>query len=327
VEPPVSPIDLVMIVGPTASGKTSLAVRLAEQCDGEIVNADSMQVYRGMDIGTAKPSPEERQRVPHHLLDIVSPEVNFSASDFRREAGRVIADCVRRGKKVFVVGGTGLYLKALTHGLVDSPRGDEAIRTALREEAGRVGNEGLLRRLAECDPATAGRLHPNDQVRIIRALEVYEQTGIPISRFRDEHRFAGRFYNCLTIGIRTDREELYRRIDRRVEQMIAAGLEREVRCLLEAGYSPQLKALRAIGYKEMCAAVNGFLPLEEAIRLIKRDSRHFAKRQLTWFLRDPEINWVEYPDNFGTILSTVIDFFAKGEAHAKSTVQHPGSVS
>lgn len=321
-----SPIKLVLILGPTASGKTDLAVRLAEQCDGEIVNADSMQVYRGMDIGTAKPSPEERRRVTHHLVDIVSPEVNFTASDFRREAARIIADISARGKNAFVVGGTGLYVKALTQGLVDSPRSDEVLRTELREEAGRSGNEGLLRKLEQCDPETAARLHPNDQVRIIRALEVYLLTGIPISRFRREHGFAGRFYDSYKIGIRTEREELFRRIDHRVELMIAAGLEQEVRGLLQAGYGPEHKAMRAIGYKEMYAAINGFCSPEEAVRIIKRDSRHFAKRQLTWFLRDEEIKWVEYPDNFDTILNNVIEFLGKGEEYAKSAVQHPGSV-
>jgi tRNA dimethylallyltransferase len=318
---------LVLILGPTASGKTELAVRLAEQCDGEIVNADSMQVYRGMDVGTAKPTPEERRRVPHHLLDIVSPDVNFSASDFRREAGGVIADISSRGKNAFIVGGTGLYVKALTQGLVDSPSSDEALRASLRDQAGRIGNEGLLRMLEQYDQVTAARLHPNDQVRIIRALEVYLQTGIPISRYREEHGFAESHYRCLKIGIRTERQELYRRIDQRVEHMVAAGLEQEVRGLLDAGFAPSLKAMRAIGYKEMCAAISGACSTDEAIRLIKRDSRHFAKRQLTWFQKDDEINWVEYPENFVTILPTVIEFFAKGEEHAKSTVQHPRSVS
>ncbi|HEY6839001.1 MAG TPA: tRNA (adenosine(37)-N6)-dimethylallyltransferase MiaA [Geobacteraceae bacterium] len=325
---PAEPVsDLVAIVGPTASGKSALAIRLAEEFDGEIVNADSMQVYRGMDIGTAKPSQEDRRRVPHHLIDIVDPGVNFSASDFRREAAAAIADIVARGKRVFVVGGTGLYLKSLLEGLVDSPRGDDGLRDSLREQARVIGNEGLLRLLAEHDPVTAARLHPNDQVRIIRSLEVFFQTGRPMSRFREEHGFAGRFYNCVKIAPHTERAELYRRIDERVDIMVAEGLIEEVRGLISQGFGPELKAMRAIGYKEMCAVIAGACPLDEAVRLIKRDTRHYAKRQMTWFARDPEIKWVEYPDKFASIKNIVIEFFAKGEEHAKSTVQYPRSVS
>ena len=303
-------IRLVIIVGPTASGKTELAVRLAERFDGEIVNADSMQVYRGMDIGTAKPSPELRQRVPHHLIDIVTPEVNFSASDFRREATAAIGDIHRRGRKVFIVGGTGLYIRALLQGLVDSPRSDELIRRELEELAQQVGNEELLRRLAQVDPETAGRLHPNDRLRIIRAMEVYRQTGRPMSRFRDDHGFAGDYYDCLKIGILVERQELYRRVESRVEEMIERGLIAEVRGLLHAGYCRDLKAMRSIGYKEICACLAGETSLEDAVQLIKRDTRRYAKRQMTWFNKDIEINWLEYPESFATIYNHVIEFFA-----------------
>lgn len=303
-------IKVVIILGPTASGKTDLAVRLAERFDGEIVNADSMQVYRGMDIGTAKPSPPLRQRVPHHLVDIVTPDVNFSAADFRREAAAVIDDIHRRGKRVFVVGGTGLYIRALLQGLVDSPRGDESIRRELVELAQTVGNEELLHRLAMVDPETAERLHPNDRLRIIRALEVYRQTGRPISSFRGEHGFADTYYDCLKIGIRVERQELYRRVESRVEEMIEQGLIAEVEGLLRAGYTPDLKSMRSIGYKEICAYLAGGCTLDEAVQLIKRDTRHYAKRQMTWFNKDFEINWVEYPESFATICNHVIEFFA-----------------
>jgi tRNA dimethylallyltransferase len=302
--------QLVIILGPTASGKTELAVRLAERFDGEIVNADSLQVYRGMDIGTAKPSLELRRRVPHHLIDIVDPDADFSASDFRREAGPVIADIHSRGKRVFVVGGTGLYIKALLKGLADTPSGGGAIRRELEAATRETEGEELLQRLAEVDPETAGRLHPNDRVRIIRALEVYVQTGRPISQFRSEHRFAGDYYDHLKIGIAVERGELYHRIEARVERMNGDGLVQEVEGLLSAGFSPRLKPFRSIGYKEICACLRGEYPPDEAVRLIKRDSRRYAKRQMTWLKSDNEIIWVEYPEEFDTICNYVIEFFA-----------------
>jgi tRNA dimethylallyltransferase len=318
---------VVIILGPTSSGKSDLALSLAEKFRGEIVNADSMQVYRGMDIGTAKPSRQDLQRVPHHLVDLVTPDVNFTASDFRREATEAIRDILARGKRAFIAGGTGLYLKVLLQGLVDSPRGSDEIRSKLRDLAAKKGNAGLLELLAEHDPVTAATLHPNDQVRIIRALEVFFQTGSPISRVREEHGFSENSYDCLKIGPKVEREELYRRIDSRVDDMISRGFEQEVRNLLNKGCGPELKSMRAIGYKEMCAYFNGCFPLEEAIRLIKRNTRHYAKRQLTWFSREKDIYWLEYPGNFVTICNHVIEFLEKGEDYAKSTVQYPGSIS
>jgi len=308
-------LKIVIILGPTASGKTDLAVRLAERFDGEIVNADSMQVYRGMDIGTAKPSPELRHRVPHHLIDIADPDQDFSASDFRREAAKAIADIARRSKRAFIVGGTGLYIRALLQGLVDSPSGVGEVRLELEEEARRHGNEALLGELANVDPVTAERLHPNDLVRIIRALEVYRMTGKPISKQRSSHGFSGDYYCVLKLGLTVDRRELYERIDRRVDRMMGDGLVDEVRTLLALGFSPQLKALRSIGYRQICAYLSGEYPLDEGVRLIQRDTRRYAKRQMTWFKNDKEINWVEYSDNFASIYNNVIEFFAKGEDH------------
>jgi len=320
-------INLVIILGPTASGKSDLAIKLAERFDGEIVNADSMQVYRGMDIGTAKPGTEVRERIPHHLIDIAGPEMNFSAADFRREATRAIAGISDRGKKVFIAGGTGLYIKALLQGLVDSPSGAGEVRQELEEMANREGSEALLRELSRIDPATAARLHPNDQVRIIRALEVYRLTGSPISHERSAHGFNGDYYRTLKIGLSMERRDLYERIDRRVDQMIAEGLVEEVRLLLDQGFSPRLKALRAIGYSQICAYLAGEYSQDEAVRLIKRDTRRYAKRQLTWFNPDQEIKWVEYSDNFASICRNVIEFFAKGVEHGKGTVQYSGSIS
>ncbi|MBT0654035.1 tRNA (adenosine(37)-N6)-dimethylallyltransferase MiaA [Geobacter luticola] len=300
---------LVIILGPTASGKSEMAVELARKFDGEIVNADSLQVYRGLDIGTAKPSREIRRQVPHHLIDLVEPDEPFSAADFQGAARQAIDDIVRRGRKVFVVGGTGLYIKALVQGLVDSPSGAGEVRQELEAMARRVGKEEMLRRLAEVDPASAARLHPNDQVRIIRALESHRLTGRPISVDRSAHGFSESVYHALKLGIKVEREELYRRIDLRVEKMLGEGLVEEVQSLLARGLTPDLKALRSIGYKEVCAFLAGDCDLTEATRLMKRDTRHYAKRQLTWFKRDNEINWVDYPDSFATICNHVMEFY------------------
>jgi tRNA dimethylallyltransferase len=299
-------IKLLVIMGPTGSGKSELAVRLAEQVDGEIVNADSMQIYWGMDIGTAKPGAEELSRVPHHLLDIVSPDQDFSASDFRREAATAIADIDARGKKSIVVGGTGLYIRALLEGLVDSPTGDPEVR----QQFAQLPGEELLRRLWEVDPQTASRLHCNDRVRLVRALEVFTQTGRPISSFRSEHGFSGSYYHTLKLAIRVERQELYRRVERRVDQMLEAGLVAEVSSLLAQGYGRELKAMRSIGYKEISAHLAGEISLSQAVELIKRDTRRYAKRQMTWFGKENDISWLEYPESFATILEHVIQFFA-----------------
>ena len=305
--------SILVICGPTASGKSDLALELARRLDGEIVNADSMQLYRGMDIGTAKPSPRQRAEIPHHLLDVADPDQPFSAADFAAAADSAICDISSRGKRPIVTGGTGLYIRALLKGLVDSPGGADEFREALHEEAGRLGNEALLERLRQVDPDLAENLHPNNLLRIIRALEVQHLTGIPLSRYQKEHGFSGQRYRSLQIGIPVERQQLYDRIDDRVEQMLERGLLPEVQGLLNAGYSPESKAMRAIGYKEMTAHLAGECSLDEAVRLIKRNTRHYAKRQLTWFNADKDILWLEYPAKFDTILNTAIDFFDQRE--------------
>jgi len=305
-------IKLLVLSGPTGSGKSGLAVRIAESIGAEIVNADSMQVYRGLDIGTAKPSAEALARVPHHLLGIITPDINFTASDFRREAAAVISDIDCRGKKAIVVGGTGLYIRALLDGLVDSPDGDPELRLQF---AGLPGEE-LLERLNLVDPETASRLHQNDRLRIVRALEVYSQTGRPISAFRAEHSFSGGYYHPLKIAIRVERQELYRRINLRVDQMLRDGLVAEVASQLALGFGRELKALRSIGYKEICAFLAGEVELDEAVSLIKRDTRRYAKRQLTWFGKENDIYWLEYPESFATILEHVMNFLGKGADNA-----------
>jgi tRNA dimethylallyltransferase len=301
---------LLIILGPTASGKSDLAVRLAETCNGELINADSLQVYQGLDIGTAKPSQAVRSQVPHHLIDLLPPEAPFTAADFCRAADRVIADIVARGKRPIVVGGTGLYLRALIHGLADSPGEDLAVRHEMQQLAAEQGNEAVLARLRAVDPVAAARIHPNNLVRIIRALEVYNQGGRPLSSFWDEHGFMAERYQYLKIGLQVEREELYRRIEARVDAMLAAGLVAEVQTLLAQGASSTLKPLRSIGYKEVCAHLAGELSLAEARALIIRNTRHYAKRQLTWCKREEPINWVEYPKNFVSIQQIAIQFFA-----------------
>jgi tRNA dimethylallyltransferase len=307
-------VKLLIICGPTASGKSNLALRLARKLDAEIINADSMQVYRGLNIGTAKPTLEEQAEVRHHLIDIVAPDQDFSAADFARNADAAVNDIIKRGKRALVVGGTGLYIKALVKGLVDSPHSNEALRRELHEEAGRIGNNAMREMLHQVDPDSAETVHPNNLVRIIRALEVFRLTGIPLSRFQKEHAFATRRYEALQICIASDRKLLYERIDKRVDRMLADGLLAEVDGLMAAGFGRNLKCMRSIGYKESAAHLCGELTRDDAIRLIKRDTRHYAKRQLTWFNADPDILWFEYPEKFGTILENAIEFFRQREA-------------
>lgn len=307
-------IKILIICGPTASGKSELALRLAHDLDAEIVNADSMQIYRGLDIGTAKPSPEQQAAIRHHLIDVADPDQSFSAADFSDAADAAIRTITGRGKRVIVAGGTGLYIRALVKGLVASPGGAGELREALQGEADRIGNKAMLEQLRHVDPDLAAGLHPNNLVRIIRALEVYQLTGVPLSRYQKEHAFAIKRYNTLQIGISVGRAFLYTRIDDRVERMLAAGLLNEVSGLLAAGCERNFKPMRSIGYKEATSCLSGEISYEEAVRLIKRDTRHYAKRQLTWFKADPDILWFEYPENFGTIKKKAIDFFERREA-------------
>lgn len=319
---------ILVIAGPTASGKSDLAIELAEELDGEIVCADSLTIYRGLDIGSAKPAPEQRRRVPHHLLDIREPTQPFTAADFRCEAGQVIDDILQRGKHPLVVGGTGLYLRVLLHGLTDAPGEDPALRQQLTHRASQHGAEALLEELRKVDPETAARCHPNNLVRILRALEVWHTTGSPLSSFHERHGFSDDPYDTLFICLELDRAELYRRIDRRVETMLASGLVAEVRGLLQAGLPADVKALQSIGYKEVLAHLRGELTLEAMTELIKRNTRHLAKRQLTWFRREPDVQWVAYPQNSATIAAFVAMFFKEGERpHVENPLQHSGSVS
>lgn len=303
-------IKLVIIVGPTALGKSRLAMELAERFNGEIVNADSRQVYRYMDIGTAKSSHEDRRRVPHHLIDIVDPDEDFTAARFRTEAMKVIQDIYERGRNIFVAGGTGLYIKALIGGLFKGPGADEGLRGELRRETELEGADYLYQRLKEVDPVAASCIHPHNMVRVIRALEVFYLTDRPISSFQREHGFLERPYETLKVGLIKDRRDLYRDIEARVDRMIEAGLIEEVRGL---GYPPTLKAMQGLGYREIVDYLHGKYTLEEAIRRLKRNTRRYAKRQMTWFRNDRDIHWFP-PEDRQEVFSLVEGFlYGKSE--------------
>ncbi len=301
---------VVVVCGPTASGKTRLAVKLARALNAEIINADSMQVYRGMDIGTAKPTPEERGGIPHHLLDVVEPDQEFNAAIYRSMALQAAADISSRGRSCLVVGGTGLYIKSLLQGLFDCSPTDERLRESLRRECEALGPRMLHDRLRQVDPESAERIHPNDRVRIIRSLEIFHLTGRPASELMKAHGFREKTLSALKLGVKRERKELYGRIEARSIAMVEAGLVQETEKLLRKGYSPNLKPMRAIGYRHMVAYLRGEWSMEEAIVNLQRDTRRYAKRQLTWFNADPEIEWVA-PGDFDVILKRVRKFFSQ----------------
>lgn len=286
---------IIIICGPTAVGKTDVGIELAEKFDGEIVSADSQQVWRGFDIGTAKANLAEKSRVPHHLIDIADPTEHFDAKRFVELADAAIEDIASRGKIPFVVGGTGMFLRMLEKGLCEAPPRDEDFRTHLEAEIERHGLWTFHDRLKEIDPESASAIHPNDRTRIVRALEICELTGMAPSALRKKHGFSKRRYDALKIGLDIDRGELYRRIDARVDGMMEAGLVDEVRSLLEK-YDAACQPFRAVGYREIVAYLSGKIALDEAVTLTKRNTRRFAKRQLTWFKTDAEIKWFSPED-------------------------------
>lgn len=281
---------LLAVVGPTAVGKTALGIELALRLDGEIISADSMQVYRGMDIGTAKATVEERRGVPHHLLDVRDPDQPMTVAEYQDLAEEAIAAIRSRGRLPIIVGGTGLYVRAVVDRFVFTPmESDPDLRASLAEQAGREGVPALHARLAEVDPDSAARIHPNDLRRIIRALEVYHQTGQPLSSLQQaEPRDPA---SVLMIGLTMERPALYRRIEERVDQQLRDGLVEEVRGLLDRGYAPGVGPMVGLGYREMSLYLRGEATLEEATALLKRNTRRYAKRQFTWFRADPRIVW------------------------------------
>lgn len=284
---------ILIIAGPTAVGKTDASMLLAEEWGGEIVSADSMQIYRGMDIGTAKPTPEQRARVYHHLLDVADPGQPYSVGDYYRDA-RAAIDAVRAAGSVpIVVGGTGLYIRALMKGLFHGPPASIDVREQLLRQEAEQGEGSLYAELSRLDPEAAIRIHPNDLRRTVRALEVYRLQDRTISDFQREHAFQDRPYSFRLLFLARGRGELYSRIERRVEQMIAAGLEDEVRALRDRGFTTALPSMQGLGYKHFLDHFRGALTRDEAVTLLKRDTRRFAKRQFTWFRREPEATWVD----------------------------------
>jgi len=282
---------LIVICGPTGIGKTDLSLSLAEAFDGCIVSADSMQIYRYMDIGTAKPDAGELNRVPHYMIDIVDPDESYDAAQFYREGRQAIAQIHGRQQVPFIVGGTGFYIKALLHGLFEAKPVDPVILDRLRNEADAVGIQVLYERLLACDPEAASKIHVNDAYRVIRALAVFEMSGKPMSQYQQAHGFAESPFDMLKICLFNDREALYDRIDRRVDQMVSDGLLEEVKKLIGMGYTEKLRPMQAIGYRHMIDFISGRMPWDETIELLKRDTRRFAKRQLTWFRKDKEMIW------------------------------------
>lgn len=304
-------VPLIVLVGPTAVGKSSMALAVAERIEGEIIAADSMQVYRGLDIGTAKPSADERGRIPHHLLDLVDPNQSFTAADYVRLASTAIADIRTRGRLPIMVGGTGLYIRALFRGLFDGPGEIAPLRATLYQEAERVGVTALHRRLEAIDPEAAAAIHPNDLFRVVRALEVAAVSGRPISTLRAEARRNHRAVPgpVLKFGLERDRQELYQRIEARVETMMEQGLLREVKSLLDQGYCATLRPLQAIGYRHMIGYLNGRISLDDAVASLKRDTRRYAKRQLTWFRHEDEIEWLAVEGS--AVSECVLDLLVK----------------
>ncbi len=286
-------IRVGFIVGPTAAGKSALAMEVAQRSNCEIINADSRQFYRGMDLGTAKPSAEDRRRVPHHLIDVRSPGESLDVAEFAQMARAAIEEIAARGRNPLVVGGSGLYLRVIRGGIFRGPAASAEIRDRLAKIAAERGAAHLHQQLREIDPEAANRIGVNDLYRIVRAIEVFELTGENISAHQRRHHFADNGYDILTAGVEVERQKLYAAIDRRFDAMVAAGLISEVRALIEAGYSPERPPLSTIGYKQIAAHLRGEIALADAIAQAKQESRRLAKRQITWFRREPEIVWLD----------------------------------
>ena len=285
--------QIITIAGPTASGKTALSILLAKEMDGEIVSCDSMQVYKDMDIGTAKPTLEEQAGIPHHMLSVAEPWEDFSVSRYCAMADPIVEDILRRGKSPIIVGGTGLYMDALIRGNAFAPCPSTGRREELEALAASQGIEAVIERLQKVDPESAARLHPSDQKRIIRAMEVYLETGMTITEHNRKTQEIPPKYHPIRFALADrQRQTLYDRIDRRVDTMVEAGLIEEIQGLLARGIPEKCTAMQAIGYKEFVAALHGACSLEEAAGQVKQSSRRYAKRQLTWFRRNPENIWL-----------------------------------
>jgi tRNA dimethylallyltransferase len=298
---------IIVIGGPTASGKTAVGIGLAKSHRGQIVSADSVQIYRYMDVGSAKPTPEERSQVVHRMIDIRNPDEDFSAGDYVREARKCISEILVEGDLPIVVGGTGLYIRSLLGGIAELPLAQPGLRQELRKQEEEEGKGTLFKKLTKLDPMTAGRIRPENIARVIRALEVIELTGKKLSEIQEEHCFQDRPYDFLFICFDPDRQLLYERIDKRVDSMIEGGLLEEVLQLYDRGYSGELKSMQSLGYRHAGMVLKGQMDLSEATRLMKRDTRHYAKRQVTWFRSEPGVIWCD-PDDIKGIGLKVSNF-------------------
>jgi len=302
---------IIVITGPTATGKSALGVKLAKEVDGEIVSADSMQVYKNMDIGTAKPTVEEMCGVPHHLLDFIPPQEDYSVARYVNDASECIDDILKRGKQPILVGGSGLYIDSLLAGRTFLPRGDDILRKQLEDEFDSIGGEAMLAKLHEVDANSAGKLHSNDKKRIVRALESFLTTGKPISEHDIESKAIPQRYNATKIALTfSDRSVLYERINKRVDDMVSRGLVDEVNSLLKMGVSRKSTSMQAIGYKEISTFLCNETVVSGAVDTIKMESRRYAKRQLTWLRRDEDVKWIVWesaPDHTSAT-RTIMEF-------------------
>jgi tRNA dimethylallyltransferase len=301
---------IVAVVGPTAVGKTALAVRIAAAVGGEIVGADSRQVYRYLDIGTGKPTAAEQALAPHHMIDVVRPDEPFDVADYRGQARHAIADIAARGRPVVLCGGTGLYVRAVLHGLFRGPKAAPALRLRLAAEDEPPGT--LHRRLADCDPEAAARIHWRDRARVVRALEVFELTGRPISAWQRDHGFGETPYRSMVLGLVRERDALRAAIAARCDEMVRLGLPDEVRGLWERGYGPELAPLRTLGYRHMGAYVRGERTLADALADMVRETCRYAKRQLTWFRHDAHVRWFDVGTDTDGALRAACRFIADG---------------
>lgn len=314
---------LVVLVGPTAVGKSEIGLRLARGLGTELLTADSRQVYRGMDIATDKPAIEQRRGVPHRLIDVVDPDEPFNAGQYRTLALREIERLYSERRVPLVVGGTGLYVRTLIHGLCDAPPADEALRTSLLREAEVRGRYFLHEELTRIDPQSAARLHPHDEVKIVRALEVYYRSGRRLSEVQQRHGFTEQPFSVLMVGLNRDRSQLYRRIDARVEAMFERGVVEETADLLNQGYRRDSGAMKGLGYQQIAGYLSGDYDRAEALRLLQRDTRHFAKRQLTWFRKEPGLQWwslneQDSPEEVAGRLLETVQSFLRELAHRRS---------
>lgn len=302
---------LLLVCGPTAVGKSSFAYDLAKEVGGELVSIDSVQLYRGLDIGTAKPSAADRAEVPHHLVDVLHPQTEHNVAEFMELAHEAIADIRSRGRVPIAVGGTNLYVRVLVHGIFDAPEPDEALRAEHREFAEREGRPALHDRLAKVDPELADRVHPNDLVRVSRGLEVWELTGKPLSVHQNEHAFRTPNYDALKLAFRRERDELYDRIDTRVDQMLERGLVQEWRDLVASGIPADARPMESLGYRHVGMIECGEVPFDEGIRLLKRDTRRFAKQQLSWLRSEEGVEWFELPDERDDARHRALEFLGR----------------